>query len=186
MKKLIAVAILVGALASLLAGTALAAGPVTPPTQGFGSGMRMHAPGTGQMPGTAYGPGMGACGMMRRGAPAWAGEPEEVEALLGITDEQLHTERLAGKSLAQIEASKSISEETLISTIINAKKADLAKLVTEGKLTQAQMDAMIQNMQTQVKTMVERTNVGPVFERGQTRPDGNMGQGFRGGRGANR
>ena len=38
MKRLILIAVLVGALAALLAGTALAAGPVTPPAQGFGPG----------------------------------------------------------------------------------------------------------------------------------------------------
>ena len=46
MKRLILVAVLVGALAALLAGTALAAGPVTPSAQGFGPGMGMRAPGT--------------------------------------------------------------------------------------------------------------------------------------------
>jgi hypothetical protein len=184
MKRFILIAVLVGALAALLAGTAFAVGPVTPPAQGFGPGMGMHAPGTGMMtPGMGMGPGGGT----RRGAPEWAGQPDEVEKLLGMTDEQVHTERLAGKSLAQIAASKNVSEDKLISTILDAKKADLAKLVTEDKLTQAQMDLMVQRMQTQVKTMVERTSVGPAFAQGQTRPNmGQMGQGFRGGRGANR
>ena len=182
MKKFILIAVLVAALAALLAGTAFAAGPVTPPAQGFGPGMGMHAPGTGMMT-----PGMGPGDGTRRGAPEWAGQPEEVEKLLGMTDEQIQAERLAGKSLAQIAANKDISADKLISTILDAKKADLAKLVTQGKLTQAQMDLMVQRMQTQVKTMVERTNVGPAFAQGQTRPNvGQMGQGFRGGRGANR
>jgi hypothetical protein len=39
MKRFILIAVLVGALAALLAGTALAAGPVNPPVQGFGPGM---------------------------------------------------------------------------------------------------------------------------------------------------
>jgi len=183
MKKLILVAVLAGALAALLAGTALAAGPVTPTPQGFGPGNGIHAPGTG------YGPGMGmgapgATAGVRRGATAWAGQPEEVEALLGMTEEQIHTERLAGKSLAQIAASKNVSADKLVITILEAKKADLAKLVAEGKLTQAQMEFMVDHMQTQVKTMVERKSVGPASGQGQARPG--MGQGMRGGRGANR
>jgi hypothetical protein len=187
MKKFILIAVLVAALAALLAGTALAAGPTPPTAQGFGPGNGIHTPGTGlTTPGTGYGPGMGAGGMMGRGAPAWAGEPEEVEALLGMTDEQIHAERQAGKSLAQIAVSKNVTEDKLISTMVEAKKVDLAKLVAAGKLTQAQMDTMVQNMQTQVKTMVERTNVGPAFAQGQARPGGMTGQGFRGGRGANR
>jgi formylmethanofuran dehydrogenase subunit C len=73
-----------------------------------------------------------------------------------------------------------VSEDTLISTILNAKKATLAELVTAGKLTQAQVDLMIQNMTARVKTMVERTDVGPAFSQGGAGI--HMGQGMRGGR----
>lgn len=129
---------------------------------------------------TAPATGYGAGAIQRRGAaPEWAGESEVVEALLGMTAEQIQAERLAGKSLAQIAAGKGISEETLIQTILDAKKAELAKLVADGKLTQAQMDLMVERMQVQIKAMVERTNVGPAFGQGQARP----GMGFRGGRG---
>ncbi len=180
MKKLIVITILAAALAALLAGTALAAGPIIGNPQGFGPGNGIHTPGTGlTAPATGFGPGAGAGVTMRRGAPEWAGESEEVEALLGMTAEQIQAERLAGKSLAQIAASKGISEETLIQTILDAKKADLAKLVADGKLTQAQMDLMVERMPEQIKAMVERTNVGPAFSQGQARPG--MGRGFRGG-----
>ncbi len=183
MKKLFVIATLVAAFAALLAGTALAAGPVATTAQGFGPGNGIHTPGTGlTAPATGYGLGAGAGVIARRGAPEWAGESEAVEALLGMTAEQIQAERLAGKSLAQIAAGKGISEETLIQTILDAKKADLAKLVADGKLTQAQMDLMVERMQAQIKVMVERTNVGPAFGQGQARP----GVGFRGGRGANR
>jgi hypothetical protein len=186
MKKFILIAVLVAALATLLTGTALAAGPTPPTAQGFGPGNGIHTPGMGlTTPGA--GPGMAMGGMMGRGVPAWAGEPEAVKALLGgMTDEQIQAERQAGKSLAQIAASKNVSKDKLISTMVEAKKADLARLVDAGKLTQTQMDTMVQNMQAQVTTMVERTNVGPAFAQGQARPGGMTGQGFRGGRGANR
>ena len=190
MKRLILIAVLVAALAALLAGTALAAGPVTPPAQGFGPGRGIHTPGTGTM---TPGAGMGAGGMMGRGAPAWAGQPEEVATLLGMSAADIQAERLAGKSLVQIAKDKNIDEDKLISTILDAKKADLAKLVDDGKLTQAQMDLMVEHMQAQVKTMVERTTVGPMQDRqgmgqmqsGMGRGRAGMGQGFRGGRGAN-
>jgi hypothetical protein len=201
MRRFLVIAVLAGALMALLAGTALAAGPVTPPAQGFGPGMGMHVPGTGTMtPGAGMGrggmtlaPGLrsGASAGVGRGAPAWAGQPEEVATLLGMTAEQIQAERLAGKSLAQIADAKGISEDKLISTILDAKKADLAALVADGKLTQAQMDLMVEHMQTQVKTMVERTTVGPAFnhtegaQSGGQNPAG-MGQGSRGGRWATR
>jgi hypothetical protein len=202
MKRFILIAVLAGALAALLAGTALAAGPVTPPAQGFGPGRGIHTPGTGMMtPGTGMGPG----GMAGRGAPAWAGQPDAVAELLDMTAEDIQAERLAGKSLVQIAASKTppVSEDELISTILAAKKDILAKLVTDGKLTQAQMTLMVEHMQTQVKTMVERETVGPLqdrqgmgqmfggmgrsgmgqMQRGMGRSG--MGHGFRGGQGAN-
>jgi len=201
MKRFILIAVLVGALAALLAGTALAAGPVTPPAQGFGPGMGMRASGTTSTTPDADHPcGMGAgmAGEQGRGMPAWAGQPDEVATLLGMTAAEIQTARQAGKSLVVIADSKGVGEDKLISTILDAKKADLAKLVGEGKLTQVQADLMVEHMQTQVKTMVERTTVGPMQGRqgmGQMR-DGmgragmgqmqrGMGQGFRGGRGAN-
>jgi hypothetical protein len=173
MKRFIVAAILVGALAALVAGTALAAGPVTPPGQGFGTGSGVVTPGTGVCS------GMGAGGMMGRGAPEWAGQPDEVATLLGMTEEDIHAARLSGKSLAEIAAGKNVTEDALISAILGAKKDALAKLVTNGKLTQTQAEAMIQNMTARVKTMVD-TGVGPAFSQGGSRPG--MGQGMRGGR----
>jgi hypothetical protein len=188
MKKHILVTVLVGVMAALVAGTALAAGPATHRAQGFGPGNGMGTWNTQDTAPNAASPcGMAAGGMVRRGAPEWAGgATEEIAALLGMTEDQIQAERQAGKSLVQIAASKGISEETLISTIIDAKKADLAQLVADGKLTQAQMDLMVEHMQTQVKAMVERTNVGPAFGQGGARRGGMMGQGVRGGRNANR
>jgi hypothetical protein len=48
------------------------------------------------------------------------------------------------------------------------------------------VDLMLERIETQVKIMVARTSVGPAWGQGQTRLGGLMGQGFRGGRGANR
>lgn len=184
MKKFILIAVLVGVLAALLAGTAMAAGPATSAAQGYGQGYGPGNSAANVEAGTCM--GAGVAGMMRRGAPEWAGATEEVATLLEMTTDEIQAERQAGKSLVQIAAAKGVGEETLIKTIIDAKKVDLAKLVADGKLTQAQMDLMVERMQTQVKTMVERVNVGPASGQGQARPGGRMGQGFRGGRGADR
>jgi len=181
MKRFVVITILVAALAALFAGTAMAAGPTVSATQGqvqgFGPGAGIHTPGTGLMtPGT----GIGVGGMTGRGAPEWAGQVDEVQTLLGMTPEAIQAERLAGKSLAQIAEAKDISEDTLISTILDAKKADLAQLVADGKLTQAQADTMLSHMESQVKTMVERTAVGRPT--GQPGVNAGQGLGMRGGR----
>jgi hypothetical protein len=177
MKRFIVAAILVSALMALVAGTALAAGPTTPPGQGFGPGRFNDSANT---PDTGVCPGMGAGGMARGGAPEWAGEQDAVAKLLDMTEDEIQAERQLGKSLAQIAAAKGVSEDTLIKTILRAKKDALAGLVKDGKLTEAQADAMIENMTDRVKTMVERTDVGPAFGRGGAR--GMMGQGMRGSR----
>jgi hypothetical protein len=174
MKRFIVAAILIGALMALVAGTALAAEPVVPPVQGFG-------PAAGVEAGTYPCGGTGAGGMMRGGgAPEWAGEQDTVAKLLGMTDAELQAERQAGKSLAQIAAAKNVGEDDLIDAMLSAKKDAPAKLVADGKLTQSQAELMIQNMTARVKTMIERTDVGPAFGQGGAR--GMMGQGMRGGR----
>jgi hypothetical protein len=176
MKRFIVVMVLVGALTALLASTVLAAGP------GYG----MHTPSTGLAAnGSAgYGPSGGRGMGQRGGAPEWAGQPEEVEKLLGMTDEQIRTERLAGKSLAQIGQTKGVTQDTLTSTILSAKKADLDKLVADGKLTQAQADYAYSRMQQQVPAMIARTTTGPA-QAGNAAEQGSMGQ-RRGGRWTNR
>ncbi len=175
MKRFMLVAVLVAILALALASTAFAEGPV----QGQGARPGIHTPGTGlAQPGTGYGPGAMRGGMGRGGAPSWAGQPDEVETLLGMTDAQIQAERLAGKSLVQIAASKNVSEAALKSTILNAKKADLDKLVADGKLSQAQADYAYSRMQQQVPVMINRMTTGPAFGQG-----GNANTGRRGGMG---
>jgi len=162
MKRFLMAAVLVVALTALLASTALA-GPPAPGAQGYGMGRGVQAQdgacGTCLQDGT---------GQMRRGGmPAWAGQPDEVATLLGMTAEEIQAERQAGKSLAEIAASKGVSEDKLISTILDAKKVQLDALVADGKLSQAQADLMIERMTEQVKVMVERTTTGPAADRGQ-------------------
>ena len=173
MKRFVLVAVLAGILVVTLAAVALAA----PPTPQAGQGI--HTPGTGltngAVPGTANGTAQGfgpmwarqqgqatrGMGMGMRGGQAWAGQPEAVQTLLGMTEEQIEAERQAGKSLAQIAATKNVTKDALVSTILNAKKAILDEQVAAGKLTQAQADAVYANMQQQVPVMVDRTEVGP-------------------------
>ena len=161
MKRTLIIALFTGVLITLLAGTSLASPAADPPQPN-------------QRP-TA---GMG----LQRGMPAWAGLPDAVEQLLGMTEDQIETERQAGKSLVQIAQSKGITEETLISTILNAKKAEQDKLVAAGTITQARADVMYQQMQQQVPVMVNRTTTGPAVGQAQgqsTQPAGrHLGKGF--------
>ena len=182
MKRFMLVSVLVGILGLALAGTALAQGSFQGGQPGAQQGI--HTPGTGLMqPDSGYGPrGMNGGLGMRGGAPAWAGQPDAVETLLGMTDAEIRAERLAGKSLAQIADGKGKSKETLVSTILSAKKTILDQQVSAGRLTQAQADAMYTHMQQQVTVMVDRTDVGPRCAQATGQTTGPMA-GRMGGRG---
>jgi hypothetical protein len=166
MKRWIIVALLILVLAVTLAGTALAQ-TGTPPTAdtcqcGGMSGMMMQ--GGGMRGGDARG---------GRGMPEWAGMDDAAEKLLGMTQAEIQAARLAGKSLVELAQTKGVSKDALIRAILDEHKADLAKLVVDGKMTQAQADAMISRMQEQVKLMVERTGTGPMW---QNQPGQGQGQ----------
>jgi len=182
MKRFLMIAVLAAVLTALLAGTALA-DTANPPFRGFGMGARMQAPDTavaGECPmagGAAYG------GMMGRGMQAWGGQDagcsEELTGLLGMTADELQAERLAGKSLAEIAKSKGVTVDQVVDAMMATKKANLDQLVANGKLTQEQADFMLDRMEIQVKSMIERTSTGAPFGT-------MMGRGMRGGRGFNR
>ena len=137
-------------------------------------------------PTTAYCQALGGTGGGRWGGAFSALEP--VANLLGISTTDVATQRQAGESLAQIAQAKGVDEAKLIDTILASRKATLDAQVKAGNITQAQADLMLERMQTQVKTAVERTTVGPMgsasgagLGMGQ---GGRMGRGF--GAGANR
>jgi hypothetical protein len=153
-------AVIAGILIVVLAGTIFAAGP-------FGRWDNSS--------GTINGLN---CGM---GTGLGAGPDEVVTKLLGMTQVQIQEQRQAGKSLVQIAASKNVSEEVLINTILADRKADLQKLVDAKTLTQDQSNQRLDFMKTQIKTMVERTAVGPPTNRGQVGGAGGMGRGMMGG-----
>jgi hypothetical protein len=88
------------------------------------------------------------------------GPDQEVADLLGLTQEQIREQRLAGNSLVEIAATKNISEETLINTIITAKQEAITAQVTAGTMTQAQADLCLVQMQERVQLSVNRTTVG--------------------------
>jgi len=109
---------------------------------------------------------------------------EEVAKVLQITIDELYAARANGESVAQIAASKGITEETLVSELNTLKKARLDQAVTDGVITQEQADLMYTNMEQQTLTMINSTEMGPL-QKGQTQAtkgqgNVNKGQGNRG------
>jgi len=99
-----------------------------------------------------------------------------VAQFLGIDQTELVAARRSGKSMVQIASEKGISEQQLVDFVVGQRSAQIDQMVADGKITQAQADLHKQYMAEQVKTNLNRTDVGPKHT-------GNgMGKGF--GRGA--
>jgi len=99
--------------------------------------------------GHEMGRGMDGPGMMGRGG--MMGDMGKVVAAvaakLGLTSEQLISEIRGGKSLLDIAKEKNVSEADLKATIVATLKPILDKAVKDGKLTQAQEDATLKQVQ---------------------------------------
>ncbi len=87
---------------------------------------------------------------------------EPVAKLLGLQPADVAAQRQAGQSLAQIAQSKGVSEDKLVEAILADRKATLDARVKVGTLSAEQEQLMLERMQAQVKTAVERTTVGPL------------------------
>jgi len=95
---------------------------------------------------------------------------------LGMDATELAAERQAGKSLAEIAASKGISTDTLIEKLLAARKTALDEAVASGRITQERADDMLEHMSETIADHIDDTETGP---RGGMRGFG--GQGMRGG-----
>lgn len=130
MKQVLMIAALLGVLAALGLGVTIASaqGPTpTPPVPGFGR--------------------LGGFGMMGVWNSDWFAKTQEAIAqVLGMTVDQLNAEYRAGKTLAQIAQAKNVSWEKVHDAMLEAHKTLLQQAVKDGKLTQAQADALLARM----------------------------------------
>ena len=90
--------------------------------------------------------------------------PERLRAICGLTADQLRTELESGKTLAQIATAQGKTADGLVQAILNAQKSNLDKLVTAGKLTADQEQAIEARLQTMITNLVNDTGpaAGPV------------------------
>ncbi|MDI7274968.1 MAG: hypothetical protein QME94_03220, partial [Anaerolineae bacterium] len=107
-------AVLVGALGLFAVGTVFAQEPT--PTPG------------------AKPPWPGPWGRICRGAGILG---EAITDLLGMTREEIYTERAAGKTLSQIAGEKGVSDQQLIDAMLAAQKERIDEALKEGRITLA-------------------------------------------------
>lgn len=92
---------------------------------------------------------------------------EVIADALGMSTEEFQAARHEGKSVADLAKDKEISVDQLLAVMIETRKANLEKLVKDGKLTQEQMDSMLENMTAMMKQAIERNTTGPMHGSGK-------------------
>ena len=110
-----------------------------------------------------------------------------VAKVTGLSTTDVYASPAAGKSFADIAATKGVSADTLTAGVIAARKTALDAAVKAGTITQAQADTMLANMKANVSTKVTSTapstctGAGPGSGAGKGAGRGMMGTGGRGG-----
>jgi polyhydroxyalkanoate synthesis regulator phasin len=113
-------------------------------------------------PGGPGGPGL----RMRFGGPEGPGMggPIGLDAAagyLGLTDAALHRQLEQGKTLADVAKAQGKSLDGLKQALADAAKTRLDQAVKDGKLTQAQADALLKRLQSHVGDLVNGRMPGP-------------------------
>lgn len=104
-------------------------------------------------------------GLMQQGLMAGKQQAQTalkaVAELTGLSVADIRGQRIEGKSLAAIAADKGVSEQAVIDKVTAERTAALNQLQEENKISAAQYEACLSNMQQRVKDNIERTDTGP-------------------------
>ncbi len=100
----------------------------------------------------------------RHGGGLAAALIRSTSVLTGLTGEQVLNELRAGKSLAQIAAANGSSGDAVVQAVVAKVKERLDRLVTTGRLTQAQADQRLATVTTRATEMVNDTTLGQKID----------------------
>lgn len=89
------------------------------------------------------------------GCPMLGGDYSAIATLLGMTVQDIQTQLQQGKSLVEIATTKGVSEDQLITAILEPMKQFMQQQVTAGSWTQAQLDARLKTAGQHVRQLVE-------------------------------
>ncbi|MGI6487261.1 MAG: hypothetical protein ACOX2B_02840 [Syntrophothermaceae bacterium] len=81
--------------------------------------------------------------------------------ILGISRQDLATERRAGKSLTEVAAAHNVSQDKLTAAVMEKKQERLQEALKDNKITQEQYDNCLQNMKERTTKNLTRTTTGP-------------------------
>lgn len=87
---------------------------------------------------------------------------DAIANLLGLDRATIMARRHSGESLANIAAGQGIAEQKLIDALKQQHVARVDEFVAAGRITKAQADAYLANLDATIKANVERTTIGPA------------------------
>jgi len=96
---------------------------------------------------------VGKCGQtVQKGYGMMSGA---ITDLLGMSQEEIQTERESGKSIAEIAQEKDIDRQALVNSMLEARQQRLQEAVANGYLTQEQADEKIEWMKEKIERKIE-------------------------------
>ena len=117
-----------------------------------GSSSANNGPRSGFAPRAAFG---GGAGDRAFGAPGpHVGGLDAAATYLGLSEDALHSQLEAGKTLAQVAQAQGKSVQGLKDAIVADAKSHLDAAVKDGRITQAQADAMLTELKSHVDDLV--------------------------------
>lgn len=80
-----------------------------------------------------------------------------IATALGMTEAELQSALQGGKTVAAVATEKGVALQTIVDALVAEQKTLLQQAVTAGRLTQAQADARLAELQTQLPTQLSTT-----------------------------
>lgn len=109
--------------------------------------------GSGMYMGNGYG--------MYNGTMMGGGDPmHESAQLLGMTDQDLYNQMMAGKSVVQIAAERGVTEQQLMDAMMANRRAAYDQAVQQGQMTRMYADTMLTMMNNNLKMMINMPGYG--------------------------
>lgn len=115
-----------------------------------------------------------------RGPGGMAKSATEVAALLKLTQTELRTQLVSGKSLADVAKAQGVEISAVVDLLVAKAQAHLAEAVTEGKMTRAEADAKLTEVTTRVTAMVNKVRPAGMGDKPGRGGRGHGGRGHHG------
>lgn len=79
---------------------------------------------------------------------------DELASILKLTAEELKSQLMSGKTLAQIAEAQNVNVSLVVNAIVAKMKAHVTEAVAAGKITQSEADTKLADMKTKITEMV--------------------------------